>query len=242
MQRPPTNPLSMLLPRIARLPVSIILLTAAPGLIAAPANTPPAVRRNSVSPRHSPHAASRLPAVEPTAAATAHGESALAGITVDQSSKGIALSSARAAIQARFTLATGKFDVGSAGINPLGSASLRFRKDGRTYRFQSGLSIMNTSAESGADRVGPYRSISVLWKADDAAGTLIRTSVRIYAAAADIVFEQSFPNGISDMAAIGFSNVGCAFPVFEAPQVAPQALRWLSYTYQDWPIPIRGAG
>ena len=136
----------------------------------------------------------------------------------------------------------GRFLIDGAGPHALQWASVQFRSGGKNYVFPGGLTLESAAARQGTDALGPFAEVFVSWKAKDPAHTPVQTSARLYKGFRGVLFDETFPAGARQTDARGFSDVGCAFPVFDAPAVVPAGLRWLSYTYQDWPIPIRGDG
>ena len=106
----------------------------------------------------------------------------------------------------------------------------------------AGLSVVQSTQLAGTDAIGAYSGIKVLWQGQDAGKTRLETSVRFYESLPGAVLEQSFPDGLRGTGSGWWEEVGCAFPCFDRPDPMPAGVRWLSFTYEDWPYPLKGAG
>ena len=165
-----------------------------------------------------------------------------APFAIVRSDGGIAIESPAAGVRVDFEAASGRFRFSGPGFGALQSASVRFRSAGTPYTFPTGLAPGKAAVAVGNDSVGAYAELSVPWKASDSDRTAIVTTARLYQGLSGIVFGETFPAGAKGIGTGRFERIGCAFPVFEPPSKLPAGSRWCSYTYQDWPRPIRGVG
>ena len=111
----------------------------------------------------------------------------------------------------------------------------------------TGLSVVQSTPLAGTDAIGTYSGIRVLWQGQDAGKTRqITSSLPRRGRAGDgvpgAVFEQSFPDGLKGTGSGWWEEVSRSYPCFDRPDPMPAGVRWLSFTYEDWPFPLNGSG
>lgn len=128
----------------------------------------------------------------------------------------------------QYLLACVCFQVSVGGTLWLKSAAYAVRNNSHLYTSDTGLKIHSSSSSSGADVLGQYQSATLQWTVGPSTAVILSTTFRFYAEIEAVVFEQTFPAGLTDSANGDHNDVISAFPSFasQSPDAMLNYLTW----------------